>query len=394
MGDTAVINCGVDRKRIAVIGCTGSVGSSVLSVCRAYPELFCVTALAADTGRATLPDLCREFNPESVILKHSRNDLNIVPDTRPDALVRLVESGIADHFVFASSGVDAVPALARALELNREISLANKESALILGARLASYVASGSLRPLDSEHNAVWQCLRGENLSSVSHLVLTASGGPFLRTPLSELGKVSPEQAAAHPVWSMGRKISVDSATMINKGIELLEARCLFGLPGKKISALIHPGSRVHGAVEFVDGAVKLLASPPDMRLAALTAMAYPARPDISKLGLDPLNPDGMDLHFEIPEEVRFPGFALASRIALSDDETPPVILIAADQAAVELFLAGKLSFTGISELVERVVTSYNGGKVDNLHERTLLYGRGYEFTLRLGNGEDIKRWN
>ena len=387
------------KKRVAVIGCTGSVGGSVLAVCRAYPQLFEVTALAADTGRDSFPALCREFGVKRAVLSRPRNDLpeDVKLDCGADALLDLIDASVADHFVFASSGVAAVKALEKALEKGLEVSLANKESALILGPRIAPYVECGQLRPLDSEHNALWQCLMGEKREAVSKLVLTASGGPFLHTPLEQFEAITPAQAAAHPVWPMGRKISVDSATMINKGIELLEASYLFGVPAERVSAVVHPGSHVHALVSFVDGAAKMLLSAPDMRLAALTALSWPNRPALRLNGLEPVALDGLDLHFELPKSDRFPGFYTALDVARRG-EPFAVILIAADETAVRLFLEGKIPFTGIARLVAAMVERYEGEAVVGLDERIALYERCLAATgeyVRCGglNGSVKKGW-
>jgi len=370
------------QKKVAVIGCTGSVGSAALDVCRTYPEWFGVTALAADTGRDTFPALCREFMPKQAVLRVSRGDLpaSIELQCGEDALMKLIDRAAADHFVFASSGVKAVKPLLKALELGLEVSLANKESALLLGDRIAPYVQNGQLRPLDSEHNALWQCLMGERREYVAKLLLTASGGPFLRTPLAELSGVTPEQAASHPVWPMGKKISVDSATMINKGIELLEAHYLFGIEGTRIGAVIHPGSKVHALVSFVDGTSKLLLSPPDMRLAALTALAWPLRLEQRMRNMPSVGFDPLDLHFESPDLERFPGLAIALDVA-SRGEPYPVILIAADEIAVAMFLGGRILFTDIARVVAAVVELYEGGTADDLDERIALYDRCQKFT-------------
>ncbi len=374
------------EKRVAVIGCTGSVGGSALDVCRAYPDFFSVTALAADTGRENFPALCREFGVRKAVLSVPRGDLPPGVELRcgADALLDLVCADTADHFVFASSGVAAVKALRKALRSGLEVSLANKESALILGPRLAPYVQSGQLRPLDSEHNALWQCLAGERRESVAKLVLTASGGPFLRAPLADLESVTPERAAAHPVWPMGRKISVDSATMINKGIEILEAAYLFGVPAGRVAAVIHPGSRVHALVTFADGASKMLLGPPDMRLAALTALGWPARPPLRLKGARPVELDGLDLHFEAPRRERFPGFFAAAEAARRG-EPYPVILIAADEAAVRLFLDGRIGFNDIARLVSAMIDLYEGGAADGVDERIALYERCLERAAEYG---------
>ena len=387
------------RKRVAVIGCTGSVGSSALAVCRTYPQLFQVTALAADTGRETFPALCREFGVERAVLSRPRNDLpeSVSLKCGGDALLEMIDASVAEHFVFASSGVAAVKALSRALDKGLEVSLANKESALVLGSRIAPYVERGQLRPLDSEHNALWQCLMGEKREAVSKLILTASGGPFLRTPREEFEKITPAQAASHPVWPMGRKISVDSATMINKGIELLEASYLFGVPADRVSAVVHPGSKVHALVSFADGATKMLLSQPDMRLAALTALSWPMRPPLRLKGIAPVELDGLDLHFELPERDRFPGFFTALEAARLG-EPFSVILIAADETAVQLFLEGKLHFNGIASLVTAMIERYEGGKAESVDERIVLYERALvatrEFVQNGGlNGGVKKGW-
>ena len=385
-----------DKKRIAVIGCTGSVGSSVLDVCRNYPEKFRVTALAAETGGTSLPALCREFRPRRVALCRPRGDLPEGTELLADeeALLSIVDCDETDHVVFASSGIAAVKALSLALRLGKEVSLANKESALILGDRLTPALRCGALRPLDSEHNALWQCLAGENYDGVSQLIVTASGGPFLRVPLERLQSMTARQAAAHPVWSMGRKISVDSATMINKGIELLEAHYLFGLPPQRIVPLIHPGSKVHGMVSFVDGCTKMLLSPPDMRLASLTALAWPERPKLRLAHITPLELDGLDLHFERPRRDRFPGLFAAMDAALAG-EPYPVILIGADEGAVQLFLEGKIAFTDIAKIVAEVLEGYNGGAACSVDDRTALYMRCYRHTLEYGAGGAGKKvWN
>ena len=375
------------KKKVAVIGCTGSVGSSALDVCRSYPEFFQVTALAAETGREALPSLCREFAPRIVVLQKTRYDLpkDVALWKGEEALLRLVESDEVEHIVLASSGVAAVKALARAMELGKEISLANKESALIMGERLTAAVRGGQIRPLDSEHNALWQCLAGENYDHVERLVLTASGGPFLRTPLEQLDAVTPEQAASHPVWPMGRKISVDSATMINKGIELLEAHDLFGIPGEKILPVIHPGSKVHALVSFVDGATKMLLSSPDMRLAALTALSWPMRLPQRMKKIEPVELDGLDLHFERPQKERFPGLYTAIEAA-GRGEPYPVVLIAADEAAVRMFLERKIGFADIAKIVSAVVDGYSGGPAEDISSRVALYERCRGHALELAN--------
>ena len=383
------------QKGLAVIGCTGSVGSSVMDVCRCYPGEFSVKALAAGSGRDSISALCREFSPERLALTRRRDDIppGVEVQYGEEALLDLMSMESVDHVVIASSGTAAVKALQRALELGKEVSLANKESALILGDGITQACRSGQLRPLDSEHNALWQCLHGEDPEKVEALFLTASGGPFLRRPLESFDAVTPDMAAAHPVWSMGRKISVDSATMINKGIEILEAHYLFGLPGERIFPVIHPGSRVHGMVTFVDSATKMLLSCPDMRLAALTALAWPQRLPLKLGKIAPPDLSDLDLHFEKPEKGRFPELYTAIEAARAG-EPYPVILIAADEAAVGLFLDGKLSFPGIARLVGDVIEGYDGAPVQGLQSRIDLYERAQVQALEFACGRRKKAWN
>jgi 1-deoxy-D-xylulose-5-phosphate reductoisomerase len=218
-------------------------------------------------------------------------------------------------------------------------------------------MTKGDLIPLDSEHNAVWQCLRGEAEGSVERVYLTASGGPFLHSTLEELREVTFERASRHPVWPMGKKISVDSATLMNKGIEMIEAHHLFGLPIGKIEAVIHPQALIHGMVEFIDGSIKMLYSKPDMKLAIMSAFGMEGRlanpdPDLSPPGFP-----GMDLVFMEPDEDRFPCLALAKEACRLGGAYPP-LLVGADEGAVNLFMEGRISFTDIAPTIERVLSS------------------------------------
>ncbi len=381
------------KKRIAVIGCTGSVGTSILDLCRHYPDRLKVEILAANSGGSLLPMLCREFKPRDVVLMTPRNDiLGVKVSVGDQALMDAFLDPAIDHVAVASSGIAAAKHLWAALKVGKEVSLANKESALLLGQRITSFCRSGQLRPLDSEHNALWQCIHGENWKDLSGLFLTASGGPFLRIPLEQFEHISPELAMAHPVWSMGRKLNVDSATMINKAIEILEAHYLFGLASEKIHPLIHPSSIVHGMAAFVDSTVKMLASSPDMRLAALTAILWPERAELRLPGLVPLDPSTMDLHFEKPEKARFPGLFHGMEAAKRGGSYP-VILIAADQRAVDLFLERKISFPQIAEIIGEVMESYSDSDVEDIEGRMSLYQRGMDVASEFAEGRKVRNW-
>ncbi len=380
-------------KRIAVIGCTGSVGRSVLEVCRCYPQHLKIQILGAYSGGQLLPELCRELAPQRVVLMDPHRDLPGFAVARGEgALVEAALDPDVDHLVVASSGIAAAKATLAALEAGKEVSLANKESALLLGPRITAFCRNGQLRPLDSEHNALWQCLHGENWEDLSTLYLTASGGPFLRTPLEQFLQITPEQALAHPVWSMGKKLTVDSATMINKAIEILEAHYLFGLSGDRIHGVIHPGSTVHGMAAFVDGSLKMLASQPHMSLAALTALMWPQRVPLELPEVAPLDPTAMDLHFERPQRDRFPGLFLGVE-ALRRGGSYPVILIAADQTAVELFLEGRIAFPQIAKVVEAAMDSYAGADLEDLEDRMELYHRGMAVAVEIAEGRKVRNW-
>ena len=337
------------RKRVAVIGATGSVGTSVLDVCRAHPGELEVAALAARSPSEKLTALAAEFGVTMLCVYDA-------PGSGPKALcgaeglIAVAEDPSVDHVVFASSGTAAIPALQAALRSGKEISLANKESVVVAGPWVMPLVrAKDQLRPLDSEHNAVWQCLHGES-SPVRSVALTASGGPFRTWTASEMEAVTPEVALRHPVWSMGAKLTVDSATLMNKGIELIEAMILFGLEPRQVEAVVSPGSFVHGAVEFEDGSVKMLAGAPDMRLPAASCLFWPERrPPCGGLARPSLAP--RTIAFEVPDLERFPALGLA-REAMERKGPLPAVLVGADEVAVGRFLAGRLRFTDIARAV------------------------------------------
>ena len=372
-----MINKKMNRKRIAIIGCTGSVGGAVIDVCRRYPDYFEIRALAANGSYKKLNSLAQEF--KTIYAENKYNVAsNIYTCLTNEEAAKHLESNIPieelvvlddiDHVVFAASGTDTINALQIALSAGKEVSLANKESIVVAGPWVLPLVQyENQIRPLDSEHNAIWQNLHNEDIKSVSCAYLTASGGAFLKYPMSELEHVTPAMALNHPVWSMGQKITIDSATLMNKGIELIEAMFLFGLEFYQVKAVISPGSFVHGFVEFCDGFVKLLAATPDMRLPALTCLSYPYR---APLRIKELKPENYPrtISFEIPDETRFPCLKLAL-IAAREKGRLPALLIGADEIAVEAFIDGKIGFTKIAEVVEQVMQSCNGPAPNSLEE-------------------------
>ncbi len=349
-------------KRLAVLGSTGSIGTATLDVAARFPERFQVVALAAGRNVALLESQIRAFSPRLVAvaeeadaarLRRSFPGLEVLAGaegreavaTHPDATT------VVAAFVGA---LGLVPTL-RALELGREVALANKETLVAAGELvMAAAAASGAaILPVDSEHNALHQALRAGPPESVRRLILTASGGPFRTLTKDALERVTVDEALAHPTWRMGAKITVDSATMMNKGFEIVEAHHLFAMPEERIAVVVHPESRVHSLVEYVDGTLIAQLSVNDMRFPILYALAYPERlpSPIGSLDLVALGA----LHFEPADEVRFPCLRLA-REALRAGGTVPAVLNAANEVAVAAFLARTLPFTAIAAVVEASV--------------------------------------
>ncbi|PIE54987.1 MAG: 1-deoxy-D-xylulose-5-phosphate reductoisomerase [Dethiosulfovibrio peptidovorans] len=345
-----------------------------MEVCRRYPDEFSVIALAANSDMKKMGPLVQEFRPALAAMAglSGKTSLPRGRTTRwsfgPQSLMEVVDHPDVSHVVVASSGTDGIPALQAALIAGKDVSLANKESVVVAGPWVLPEAAPGQIRPLDSEHNAIWQCLLGEDIAAVDHVAVTASGGPFRETPLEELALVTPEMAVAHPVWSMGDKISVDSATMINKGIEIVEAMRLFDLPHDRVRGYIHPGSSIHGLVRFIDGTVKLLMAPPDMKLAALSALGYPKRVPLAPLGISPLDLDGADLSFRSPDRNRYPGYYLCLEVAKAGGSYPTV-LVGADEVAVLAFLRGVIPFTHIWRTVASVLERFDGRRASSLED-------------------------
>lgn len=384
------------KIRLFVIGCTGSVGKSVLSVCRTFPDLFEVSALAARSSAKEILDLAEEFRPDRIILTDPLGAAEAKRKARPGlavlsgegALEEIAASPDIDHVVAASSGTGAIGALMAALQKGKDVSLANKESVVVAGPWVLPLVRrKDQLRPLDSEHNALWQCLEGREISQVSRVILTASGGPFRTFTASQLEEVTPQMAVNHPVWSMGAKISVDSATLMNKGIEILEAMALFSLPPEKVEAVLCPDSFVHGIVEFTDGTFLMSASSPDMRFPCASALFYPRRSPFPPAPSSPL--PGRTISFHEPDEKLFPCLRLAREAAKAGGPFP-ALLIGADEVAVECFLTGKIAFTAIPQVVESVFESWSGPAPASLDEALAVLDQGrksaLEISKRIGN--------
>ncbi|MBC7322258.1 MAG: 1-deoxy-D-xylulose-5-phosphate reductoisomerase [Acetomicrobium sp.] len=375
----------MSQKRLAVIGATGSIGRAALDVCRRFPEEFDVRALAVRSNIEELKKLVDEFKPRYVVIyddvaasNFDLHDESVKVLVGHEGLMQLIDEGM-DHIVFASSGTEAIAALSASLDRKIEVSLANKESLIVGGPWIMEKASlADPLRPIDSEHNAVWQCLLGEDLNEIEEIILTASGGPFLYSSYEEMKLATPSRALKHPTWSMGSKITVDSATLLNKGFEVIEASYLFALPIEKINAVVQPDSLAHGCVRFSDGSVKMFLSEPDMRIPISFALSYPKRLKIGDLFHRLAITEKWKLDFLRLDENKFPCYSLARRALQMGNAYPPII-VGADEVAVEAFVKGKISIVDIFPLLEKVLLSYNGpSNLNGLEEAISLveFGR------------------
>ena len=372
-------------KTITVMGATGSIGQSTLALVRQFSELFSVQALVAGSDAEGLAALAREFRPKMIGL-HDLTKLDQLRSALTDIDVEIIvgEAGCTqiaaspvDMVVAGIVGIAGLPSVLAAVQSGQTIALANKEALVSAGGLVMREAArcGAHILPVDSEHNAVFQCWQGWNghaskqlgqadTDLLSHICLTASGGPFLHTPLDDLPAMTPQQAVRHPNWTMGQKISVDSATMMNKGLEVIEAYWLFGLQPDQIEVLIHPQQAVHGMVYFRDGSVLAQLAGADMRTPISYALAWPERLQWADTRLD-LAAIGQ-LSFEAVDMQRFPCFALA-RQALRDGGAAPAILNAANEVAVAAFLQGKIGFTRIAAVVDTVLDQSVSAQIDSL---------------------------
>ncbi|MBT8541309.1 1-deoxy-D-xylulose-5-phosphate reductoisomerase [Polynucleobacter paneuropaeus] len=362
------------KRRIAILGSTGSIGTNTLDVIRAHPERFEVVALTAAKQVERLAEQCVEFKPRVAVVSDAGSakklcELLLAKQVStqvlygPDALITAVLESDCDTVMAAIVGAAGLLPTLAAAKAGKRILLANKEALVMSGNLFMDAVrqGGGELLPIDSEHNAIFQCLPVHYSKSpsqhhgVEELWLTASGGPFRNTPIAELSQVTPEQACAHPNWVMGRKISVDSATMMNKGLEVIEAYWLFGLPIEKIQVLIHPQSVVHSMVRYCDGSVIAQMGQPDMRTPIAYGLAWPDRitAGVQSLSLT----QQAALNFMEPDLQRFPCLSLAFQ-AGKQGGTAPVILNAANEIAVAAFLDNALQYLQIPEVVERVLNT------------------------------------
>src|SRR2546426_3034047 len=332
--------CMSEPTRLAILGATGSIGRQALDVVRAHPDRLRVVALGANRNVDELRDLAMEFPTARTALG-------------PDALVALATAPDADVILVATPGVTALRATVAALEDGKRVALANKEVLVAAGhlIRRLSGGAGDRLRPVDSEHNGLWQCLVGEDLAKVRRVALTASGGAFRDVPLEALAGVTPQHALRHPTWKMGPKVTVDSATLVNKGYEVIETRWLYGLDYERIDVVYHPESVVHALVEYVDGSVKAQLAEPDMRLPIQYALLWDRAPSPAPRFDSTAE---RTFHFGKIDAQRYPSFAVVLETARSADLGAMIGLSAADEIAVERFLRGEIPFTDIAPLLRR----------------------------------------
>jgi 1-deoxy-D-xylulose-5-phosphate reductoisomerase len=358
---------------VAILGSTGSIGRQALDVIRSLPGRFRVVALAGGNNRTLLEDQAREFHPSYVWCQDEAHHMDLKAaagrTARWATMEEMASDNAVDIVVVGTSGnAGLMPTLA-ALKAGKAVALANKE-VLVMAGHIVTRAAEdgrGELRPVDSEHSAIWQCLWGEDIATVEKVILTASGGAFRDLSPAELARVTVQQALRHPTWDMGRKITIDSATLMNKGFEAIEARWLFNVPMERISIVMHRESIVHSMVEFTDGSVKAQLGEPDMRLPILCALTYPDRTasaEVPKLNLARTR----SLTFADPDLGQYPCLRLALD-AGARGGTWPVALAAADEVAVEGFMQGAVAFTDIARIVDATLSAHAGRADPSLAE-------------------------
>jgi 1-deoxy-D-xylulose-5-phosphate reductoisomerase len=363
------------KKGISILGSTGSIGVSTLDVLRMHPERFRVVSLAAGNNIDLLKKQIEEFRPSFVSVADSvgaaalRNSVSVPVETGfgMEGAIRAAAFDGAEMCVSAISGAAGLLPTMAAIKAGVDIALANKETLVLAGPLVMEEVRKRKIKflPVDSEHSAVYQSIAGHRPEDIKRIILTASGGPFLNTPIGDFPGITPEAALRHPRWKMGRKITVDSATLVNKGLEVIEARWLFNLPPDKISVVIHPQSIVHSMVEYIDGSIMAQMGNPDMKGPIAYALSWPERMDS---GTPPLGFKGLSLEFLDPDTERFPCLSLAYE-ALRKGGTAPAVLNAADEVAVAMFLEGRLPFTGICAVIREVMDEYGHKEIRTIED-------------------------
>jgi 1-deoxy-D-xylulose-5-phosphate reductoisomerase len=387
-------------KRIAILGSTGSIGQSALSVVDAHSDRLVVVGLAAGENAERLAGQIARYRPRVVAMASNAaldrlRQQGAFPGVTlagvgRDGLVAVASHPDVELVLCASSGTDGLEAVLAAIDHGKTIALANKEVLVMAGGMVteAARVRGVTILPVDSEHNAIHQCLHGRSVPELKRVVLTASGGPFRGRTASELSGVSAGDALRHPTWRMGRKITIDSATLMNKGLEVIEAHWLFGIRADQIDVVIHPQSVVHSMVEFVDGSVMAQLGVTDMRLPIQYAFSYPER---WCTGLPPLDlARAGRLEFDVPDMDAFPCLRLAYR-ALAAARSLPVVLNAANEVAVARFLEGRLGFTSIAHVIERTMEAHQMAEVTTLVEVHAVDLWAREYSQEVARGVELK---
>ena len=353
-------------RRIAILGSTGSVGTNACRVAAALPDRIQVTGLAAGKNCDLLIQQAKQFRTRTVVIQDESRKAEVeqaLPGCRvltgPQGLIELVKSDDVDMILCSIVGTAGLLPVMEAIRAGKEIALASKEVMVMAGELVMGMVRKNktTLIPVDSEHSAIFQCLNSLDSSQAANLILTSSGGPFRKTPLEVMEKATFQQALAHPVWSMGQKITIDSATLMNKALEMVEAHFLFSCPEERIQVLVHPQSIIHSMVEFPDGVVLAQLGVPDMRFPIQYAFTWPDR---VPGGLERLNLAKIGhLDFEEPDTVRFPALNLARR-AIREGGTLPCVMNAANEAAFVRFKNGEIRFTDIVRIIEKTMNQHN----------------------------------
>ena len=376
-------------KQLAVLGSTGSIGQQTLEVVRALPHRFHIVGLAGGKNIDLLAKQINEFKPRFVYFQ-DRDALARLTNTKYEFLTLedIAQHPQVDTVIIATSGRAGLSPTLAAVKAGKSVALANKESLVMAGEIITNEAKLNEARilPIDSEHSAIWQCLNGET-QPAAQLILTASGGPFLHYSPTELSGVTVEQALKHPSWQMGKKVTIDSATLMNKGLEVIEAHWLFDMPFDNIKVLIHPQSIIHSMVEFIDGSIKAQLSYPDMRLPIQYALSYPERlpnPQLPRLNWSCIN----NLTFEQPDLDTFPCLKLAIEAGRKGG-TYPAVLCAADEVAVELFLARRVKFIDIANLVGQALEQHQSIPYPTLDEIIAADAWAREKVLQLATGDN-----
>jgi 1-deoxy-D-xylulose-5-phosphate reductoisomerase len=387
-------------KRISILGSTGSIGQSALAVVDAHADRLQVVGLAAGENAELLAAQIARYRPGVAALataaavdrlrQNGAAGETTIGGIGRDGLVAVASHPDADIVLCASSGTEALEAVLAAIGLGKTIALANKEVLVMAGGIVTEAAAANgvTILPVDSEHNAIHQCLHGRGADEVRRLVLTASGGPFRGRSASQMAAVSAADALKHPTWRMGRKITIDSATLMNKGLEVIEAHWLFGVSARQIEVVIHPQSVVHSMVELTDGSIIAQLGVTDMRLPIQYAFSYPERWPASLPSLDLARAGRLD--FEVPDTGAFPCLQLAYR-ALEAERSLPVVLNAANEVAVARFLDGRLGFNAIPDVIEQTMSAHRAAEVATLSAVRDVDCWAREYSLEVARGLELK---